>query len=281
MKYNIRCDLEGLTGITRFDQVRLTERDYQQGRNALLHDLTAVITGIETADPQARIIIYDEHERGSNIDPVQLPAKVSYIAGKPSYSSTDGGFLTGCAGMFLVGFHAKAGTTGGLLPHTYEEDILELQINGVGLGEVGLEAAIAGEYNVPTVFFSGDSSGAAEFQELIPDGVAIVVKEALTNQAALCHSGKSTWKWLVSGAAAAVRRCQTISPFTVPMLSAPVELGIRLRDSRYRDCLKKIRPAIFSAAEWIIFRGDALKTVYAQYIECKNAAATLRDSLGC
>ncbi len=272
MKFNIRCDMEGLTGITRMDQVQTEGVNYQQGRNALIHDLRAVIAGIKQADPAAEIVIYDIHKEGANLDLLELPQNVCYVAGKPAYTEGCSGFIEGCAGMFLVGFHGKAGSASALMPHTYEWDILDLQVNGISLGEVGIEVAIAGEKGVPSLFYSGDSAGAAEFKTMVPDGIAVSVKEALSDFAAVCLAGPTTTEQLRSGAAEAVKRSKSLTPYMDPRMKGPVELRLRLKDNAYLKALKELHPYLFLDDESAVIKKDTVTAAFAFYWKVKNQA---------
>ena len=46
-------------------------------------------------------------------------------------------------GLMLMGHHAKAGTHGAFLPHTWQLDWEDFRINGVSVGEIGIEACYA------------------------------------------------------------------------------------------------------------------------------------------
>lgn len=49
----------------------------------------------------------------------------------------------------LVGFHSRAGTPGGLLSHPWAGAVVhEITAHGRPLGEVGLDAALCGEFRV-------------------------------------------------------------------------------------------------------------------------------------
>ena len=81
--------------------------------------------------------------------------------------------------LILLGFHSKR-NTGELLHHSYEPDIKDLILNGVSVGEIGIEAAIAGDYGVPLVMITADSAGVAEAETLIPGVVGVSVKQSLS-----------------------------------------------------------------------------------------------------
>lgn len=262
MRFNIRCDMEGLTGVTSYDQVVPGAPYYDEGRDLLMHDLLAVIEGILHAAPQSEIWVYDEHFDGRNVRTLELPSCVRYVSGKPRYTPDNPGFLAGCSGMFLVGFHAKNGTAGGTMPHTYEHDILDMQVNGLSVGEVGMEAFIAGELAIPTLFYSGDSAGAAELQALVPNAVCVAVKESVSDGAAVCLPGEVTRNVLREGASRAVQNAGAVRPLVT---KGPVELKIRLKANAYRTALQSLKPEWFTAAEWITITAGTVTEAYCEY----------------
>jgi len=53
--------------------------------------------------------------------------------------------------MLIVAAHSMAGTTKGVLSHTFSDGIMNMWINGIRVGEIGFWAATAGHYDVPTI----------------------------------------------------------------------------------------------------------------------------------
>ncbi len=86
-----------------------------------------------------------------------------------------------------IGYHAKAGTAHAVLDHTCTDRILDARLNGVAVGELGLNAALAGSFDVPVAPVSGDQSLAAECLALLGRGVArVVVKESVGHREVFC-----------------------------------------------------------------------------------------------
>src|ERR1041384_8458055 len=75
----------------------------------------------------------------------------------------DGGFD---AALF-IGYHARAGTRNAILDHTYADRIQDVRLNGKPVGELGLNAALAGVHGVPVALVSGDSPVAAGAEGLL------------------------------------------------------------------------------------------------------------------
>jgi D-amino peptidase len=86
--------------------------------------------------------------------------------------------------MILLGLHAKANMPGCLLNHNYEHDIKSIHVRSAQgetyhVGEIGLEALMAGEAGVPLVMVTGDSEGCKEAAELVADIMTVSVKQSL------------------------------------------------------------------------------------------------------
>jgi len=106
---------------------------------------------------------------------------------------------------FMVGYHARAGTAGATLAHTYLFQIVEMVACGgpegdVAIGELALNTALAGVFGVPLAFVSGDDKLVAEARALVPGVEAVAVKEGLAWSAARMPGPDSTRAALRAGA---------------------------------------------------------------------------------
>ena len=86
MKFMIRTDIEGVTGVTTYEQAEGSAF----GREMLMNDLNAMIEGILSVG-EHEIVLYDEHTDGRNVVLQDLPGSVSVICGKPPYRADWGG----------------------------------------------------------------------------------------------------------------------------------------------------------------------------------------------
>jgi D-amino peptidase len=257
MKIMIRSDVEGVTGVTTYQQAEGSEF----GRRMLMNDLIACIDGIlSTGDHE--IIIYDEHTDGRNVDIDVLPECVSVIMGKPAYRPDWGGIDSSFDAMMMVGFHARSGVEGSLLPHSYSRKNLEIRLNGVVVGEIGMEAAIAGDFDVPLWLITGDSAGIAEAEELIAGIKTVVVKEAMGEFEANCYSPKKTAKLIFDAAKSVVQTPPLVKPFKI---DGPVKMEIDLAQSDYTTRLKSLYPEIFIKGNTILIEGPNVTAVWSKY----------------
>ena len=86
----------------------------------------------------------------------------------------------GFDGLFMVGLHTMQGT-GALLQHSYLKEYEAIYLNGILVGEIGMEAALAGEQGVPLKFVSGDDMGCREAEALIGGVITCPVKTYQSN----------------------------------------------------------------------------------------------------
>jgi D-amino peptidase len=229
-------------------------------------DLCAAIEGLLEGGAD-QVTIYDEHYYGRNVDLSALPVGVSVICGKPPYRPDwAGGLDDSFQGVILLGFHSKSGTSDGLLAHSYEPDIRDLRLNGVSVGEIGIEAAVAGDWDVPVLLITGDSAAIGEAEVLLPGVRGVVVKESLGATGGCCYPTAMT----TSAIRDAARQVITSPPpVRAYRLSSEVTLEIELNDGPYLDAVRQELPARMRADRVMVFRGVSATTVWADYWEAK------------
>lgn len=235
IKYLVRCDMEGISGIVSYDQADPTGAEYTDGRKYFHSDLNALIQGLFEGGAD-EVHIYDEHFYGRNIDltllkPVGEDKKLVLYNGKPPYRADwAGGLDESFRGLILLGFHSMRGT-GELLHHSYEPDIRALRINGIPVGEIGIEAAIAGDLGVGLAMITADSAGSKEAQQLVGEGLtAVSVKESLSECGGICYPLEDTANTIHQAACRVATRGTAAKPFHC---AAPVDLEVELFDTPY------------------------------------------------
>src|SRR5258708_16566493 len=144
------------------------------------------------------------------------------VAGDPKPQSMMQGIDAGFDAAVFIGYHARAGTAHAILDHTYADRIQEVRLNDKPVGEIGLNAALAGVYGVPIACVSGDAAVAAETKDLPGEGVApVVVKHAVSRQAARSVAPAVACRMIREEGARALGRPHP--PFPVP---PPVALDV-------------------------------------------------------
>ena len=259
-KYMIRCDIEGVSGVVSYEQAEPGKPEFAFGQRMFMADLLALIDGLNASGAD-EIVIYDEHYYGRNIDIDRLPENVVAICGKPPYKADwAGGLDASFAGLILLGFHSKR-NTGELLHHSYEPDIKDLILNGVSVGEIGIEAAIAGDWGVPLVMITADSAGVKEAETLVPGVVGVNVKESLWHSGGACYSGRKTARMIRDAAALLV----TNPPAAKPWKIVNPNLEVIFNPGPYYDKFREL----FGCGDSIAITGKTVTECWAKYWQMK------------
>jgi len=264
-KYMIRCDMEGVSGVVSYAQAEPGNPEYGFGRRMFMSDLLALVEGLNAGGAD-EIVVYDEHWHGRNIELDRLPENVSAICGKPPYRPDwAGGLDNSFAGLILLGFHSKAGT-GELLHHSYEPDIADLRLNDVSVGEIGMEAAIAGDFLAPLLLIAGDSAGVAEAQRLVPGVIGVAVKDSHSATGALCRSSSATAARIHAAAAGIVHSPPDAAPYRC---RPPIRLSIRFHEGNYAKTFQGLFRSRMTVDTAITLTGDTVTELWAEYWQMK------------
>ena len=223
LKIYINTDLEGISGVYKFDQTRIKDSPLNiQACEYFMDDLTAVIRGLKEAGV-TEIIVLDGHGTQCII-PHMMVTGAKYITGLPRPGA---GNLTGLdssfSGMIMLGFHAMMGTPDGVLNHTQSSKTENRYwYNGVESGEIAQGAAIAGYYGVPVIMATGDEALCREVRKFLGENcVTVATKRGISREAAELYPFEETHKALYEGAKKAVAALPACKPY---ILSAPIRV---------------------------------------------------------
>ena len=239
MKILITADMEGISGIVDWEQVTPGHPEYlARGRQLMTGDVSAAVNGAFEGGAD-EVVVSDGHWNGRNILLEELDPRARLNSGSPSpfsmLQSIDD--TPTPEAVILVGYHAMAGTKKGVLDHTWSDtSVRAVYLNDKLVGEIGLNAALAGEYGVPVIAFSGDQHAGAEAQDLLGAALEIaVVKNATGRYAAQCLPLTEARERICEAAARAVsklRAGQAPAPFR---LAPPIRLAIEFMDTQQVD----------------------------------------------
>ncbi|MDD6872505.1 MAG: M55 family metallopeptidase, partial [Clostridiales bacterium] len=115
MKICISVDMEGISGINTKEHVLSDARLYGEARRMLTEDINAAVRGA-FAGGADEVIVMDMHGSSNNVLTELLDERALLLVGTPHFPRFP--FLNGSDGLFLVGYHAQAGTERGSLEHT-------------------------------------------------------------------------------------------------------------------------------------------------------------------
>lgn len=270
-KFMIRCDIEGISGVVSYDQSDPGKPEYLFGLKMLMSDLMAAVEGLNEGGAD-EIHVYDTHFDGRNIDLTALPKNTFVICGKPPYRSDwAGGLDETFSGLILIGLHSKYGT-GELLHHSFELNIKDIRLNGLSVGEIGMESAIAGELGVSVLLVCGDDKACEETKNIMPDTKTVVVKKSLGPTGGLCFPVEKTFKEIFEAAknvsgSVGEEDSERANSFRI---ESPAAMEIEFNPGVYLDSLKKLHKERIVEGNTIVIKKDSVLEAWAEYLCIEN-----------
>ena len=235
MKILIAADMEGITGVTNWDQVDPNHAEYPRFRRLMTGDVNAAIRGLCGAGVE-EILVVDGHDRGTNILLEELDPSAHLICGDYSPLAMVQGIDQGIDGVILIGYHARAGSQNAILDHTWSSRrVANLYLNDILVGEYGLNGAVAGHFNAPVLMLSGDQTACAQASELLGRIETVVVKTAISRMAAECLPPQITEERIQKAANQAVKRLQAGDAPKPFIVSTPVHVTLDFNTSEMAD----------------------------------------------
>jgi D-amino peptidase len=240
MKILIAADMEGITGVTTWDQVTPGHAEYARFRKQMTEDVNAAIRGSFDAGAD-EVIVADGHWNSSNILIEELDPRARLNTGSPSPFSMMQGIDESVDGVVFVGYHARNGSPNAILDHTWSSrTVANVWLNDILTGEYGLNAAVAGHFGVPVIMVSGDQTACAQVTELLGDVETAVVKQASSRFAAECLAPDITREMICLSAERAVQRLaqgDVPEPF---VLDTPITVTVEFFTSDMADRATRI-----------------------------------------
>jgi D-amino peptidase len=232
-KIYVAVDMEGISGIVDPAQVGGDPQEYAEGRSLMASDLNAVIdaaleTGVED------IVVYDIHGNMRNLRPFDVHDCAYLIRGASKPELIMPTLANDFDAVLYVGFHSKNGTENGLLCHPFGGVMEAIFVNDQEVGELGICVGIAGSFEIPSIFVSGDAALASEAKGLIPNIRTAIVKWSLGWRVAKCLHPNRARAIIKKTAVEALKNVDKIEPYRV---KEPVDVKIRFTTSEMADAL--------------------------------------------
>jgi len=177
MKVYLSADIEGITGVTHWDETDLSHAEH--AREQMTAEVAAACEGALHAGA-TEIWVKDSHDSGRNIIASRLPQEARLIrgwSGHPYQTLTqlDQTFHA----VLLVGYHSGAGFGQSPLEHTCSGNLMCVKLNGQYISEFSLDALTGSYAGAPVVFVSGDQGLCAHVKETNAHIHTVAVKEGI------------------------------------------------------------------------------------------------------
>ncbi len=171
-----------------------------------------------------KVVVWDSHGDGANILFDQLDQRCEILLGvgfNRRFPELDETY----SGVLMIGYHAMAGTVNGVLAHTYSSDAYHaIRVNGMEVGEIALDASVAGERKVPLIFVASDDKGCAESLEFMPWVKTVETKRGLGRHCAYSKHPAVVEKQIYGTVCVAVEELAQMKPF---LFKNPVQIEIQ------------------------------------------------------
>jgi D-amino peptidase len=251
-KVFISVDMEGISGISGDDQLSPSGGEYARSRKLMAEDANAAIRGALAAGA-TDILVNDSHGGQRNLLPEDLHPAARLI----SHSFKRHGMMEGLDESFdavlFIGYHAKAGDPRGLFAHTGSGVVTDLRLDGVSVGEGGMNARMAAFYGVPVALVTGDDVAVAEITAVAPGVKGVVVKRAINLHAVELQP---------LGAARAAIEAGAREALSTRPAPRPVEVELRFRSSAIPEIADGLPGLRRPAPDVLAFTAETMPAAY-------------------
>lgn len=208
-------DAEGVAGICRQEQ---TDPKNEEMRQLLTGEINSAVAGFFDGGA-TDVFVWDGHDGSATLSALTIDPRAHLLMGVlPATMLMERHY----SAVAFIGQHARANTVGGVMAHSYSSlGIQNLLMNGAPVGEIETRTALAGWFDTPVIFLSGDRAAAEQLQKIDPGAETAVVKEGIDNYSCISLSAEAARRLIHQRAAAAMAKIGRIPPYH---LNGPVTI---------------------------------------------------------
>ncbi len=204
MKVLFSVDIEGISGVVSVKHGAMDSKEYEDARMRMTGEANAAALGAYDGDAK-QVFVTDGHGKMRNIKIEDMDERVELFYGRPKILSQMEGLDQGIDKVGYVGYHSSAHSLG-TLAHTYSGAVVDkLMIGDRMVGEFAMNSFLAGEYDIPVFFISGDKEAVREAKDLYPDIPHVITKIPTGRYSARCRHPEVVKKEIRETVAASVK----------------------------------------------------------------------------
>jgi D-amino peptidase len=258
MKIYISADMEGITGVVTADQLTPQGFEYERFRGFMTQEVNSAIEAAFAAGA-TEIVVSDSHGNGENLLIEKLPANVTLVRSWPRPLMMMQGIDESFAGAIFIGYHSSTTNSTGVRAHTMSSaNLADVQLNGISVPEAGINAAIAGHFNVPVIMISGDDAAVKETASLLGNIEGAIVKWSYGFHSARTLMPEAANNLIREKVKRAISRISEFKPYKI---STPIRLDVRFKNYRPAEVLSYLSIVERTDAHSIRFQGhDMIET---------------------
>lgn len=225
-------DMEGISGVLLKEQLTRGELLYEEARKLLTNEVNVVIESLLEAGVD-EIYVKDAHGTGYNFLVNELHPGAMYCMGATRIAQRFPALDSSFDGAMLIGYHAKGGTKHAIRDHTMTSAGWQtMHLNGMAVGEIGIDSLLFGIHNVPVILVSGDNKTCAEAKDEIPNVMVYETKEAFGRHAGLIKPPALVHQELKVATKNSLKNSVNVKPNTI---QGPYELTLRFMSTDQAD----------------------------------------------
>lgn len=226
MKFVIAVDFEGLACVVGAPGGTLNDStNYPFACVEAVREANAAVQALFDAGAE-HVIVWDAHGSGVNMDYTALDERVDIALGV-GFPHRFPGMDETFTGVLLIGYHAMDNTEDSVIAHSFSSRAYQwIKVNGMEMGEIGVDAAFAGELGVPLIFVASDDKGVLEAKRFLPWIETVATKQSYGWNAAVSKHPKRVWQEIYDAVRHAVERLPEMRPFT---FAKPIHVQIRYK----------------------------------------------------
>jgi D-amino peptidase len=265
VKVYLSFDFEGVAGIVDWAQCREGEPAYDQGCHLTLCEVNAAICGAVDAGAD-EIVVNDSHSTMRNLNPEELDHRAMYVSGrhKQMYMMQD--LDSSYDVIFLVGYHGSISGDASTLSHTYNPEVFSAaHVNGIEVGESGINALVADHYGIPIGLITGDEATQTQTAPFAVNGVRVITKYSQSRFGAKSLHPAESRELIQSGAEQAVRRAAA-DGLREPGLERPVRLELQVQTADMAEIGSWVKGAERAGPRTIQIESNDLLSVYRSFV---------------
>jgi len=234
LKIYISADMEGVVGVVTADQLTPQGFEYARFREFMTAEVRAAAEAAFEAGA-TEVVISDSHGNGENLLIEKLPKNVTVVRSWPRPLMMMEGIDETFDGAIFIGYHSSTTNPSGVRAHTISSARLaDVRLNGTSMPEAGINAAIAGRFNVPVIMISGDDAIVKEATNLLGNIEGATVKWAVSFHAAKTLTPDMAYELIREKTKKAIARIKEFKPYK---MKEPVQLDVRFKAYRPSELL--------------------------------------------
>ncbi len=277
MKLFISADMEGIAGVSTIRQM-IKEGEYQRFRKLMTEEVNAGIRGAFNAGAK-EVVVADGHGNMSNIIIEDLDPRARLVSGNNRVMCQLEGLDETFDGIIFIGHHGREGGSKAVISHTLAGVCVnEMKINGKVVGETEMNAMVAGAFEVPAIFISGDNLYVSEVKETLPRAESVITKYAKDRLSAELLHPEIVNEMVEEGVAKAVRNITSFKALDTKDMETTFE--IQFKGPQQAQMTTTIPSVEMMSPTSIKFTCSDIVTAYKHMWACVIIATAATDGVG-